>query len=95
MERELNGFGTNCLRIILGIKRIDKVPNTRIYELTDMKPLTCFARERQLRYLGRVLRLEVNEPARKFALYRPEHGRLLYGFPVFPYDTSLGSYVNM
>jgi hypothetical protein len=54
-----------------------------------MKPLTNLVRERQLRYLGHVLRLgskklkrnpdelekKRDEPARKFAFFCPSHGR--------------------
>jgi hypothetical protein len=48
MEASIDGFGTNCLRVILGVKKIDHVPNVEIYERSGMKPLTCFVRERQL-----------------------------------------------
>jgi hypothetical protein len=74
MELELDGFGTNCLRIIKGVKRIARVPNEVIYEQTGMKPLSRILRERQLRYLGHVLRLDESEPAKMFALYDLAHG---------------------
>ncbi len=90
MEQWIDGFGTNCLRVLLGIRRIDKVPNDTIYIRTNMKPLTRFVRERQLRFLGHALRIGLEdatsqlrphpklgpeEPANTFALYAPTHGK--------------------
>jgi hypothetical protein len=40
MEQWIDGFETNCLRVLLGIRRIDRVPNATIYTRTNMKPLT-------------------------------------------------------
>jgi hypothetical protein len=75
MDIEINGFHTNCLRIILGIKRIDKVTNDEIFSKSSSQPLTHTIRQRQLRYLGHALRMEDSEPAKKFALYEPTHGK--------------------
>jgi hypothetical protein len=36
---KLDGFGTDCLRIIKGVKRITRVPNEVIYKQTGKKPL--------------------------------------------------------
>jgi hypothetical protein len=83
----IDGFGTNwhhqdqaqaCLRVILGIKRIDLVPHAQVYERTGMRPLTCLARQRQLGFLGHILRRKDNEPSKVFALYKPAHGRSEY-----------------
>jgi hypothetical protein len=81
MGMELDSFGTNCLSIIKGVKRIARVPNEVIYEQTDMQPLNGIPRERQLRYLGHVLRLDESEPAKIFALYDPTHGHRKRGRP--------------
>ena len=77
MEKEIDGFGTNCLRIILGIKKLDKIPNELIYAQTGMLELSRLIKERQLRYLGHTLRIKGDcEPAKIFALYTPadNHG---------------------
>ena len=75
METEINSFGTSCYRIMLNIKRIDRVPNATIYSLAETAPLIERVRLRQLRFLGHVLRLPENEPVREFAMYVPTHGR--------------------
>ena len=85
MEASIDGFGTNCLRVILGIKRIDRVPNVHIYERTDMKPLTHLVRQRQLGYLGHILRRDDSEPCKMFALFEPAHGRRGRGRPKLNY----------
>ena len=39
MENKINSFGTSCYRIMLDIRRIDRVPNATIYSLTETAPL--------------------------------------------------------
>ena len=76
MENRINSFATSCYRIMLNIKRLDRVPNDRIYEMTESKPLIEQVRMRQLRFLGHILRMPEDEPAvRLYALYIPSHGR--------------------
>ena len=72
MENKINSFGTSCYRIMLNIKRIDRVPNATIYNRTETAPLIERVRLRQLRFLGHVLRLPENEPVREFAMYVPD-----------------------
>jgi hypothetical protein len=67
MELELDGFYTNRLRIIKGIKRIARVPNEVIFEQIVLKPLFRILRKQQLRYLGHVLRLDDSESVKLFA----------------------------
>ena len=74
MENKINSFGTSCNRIMLNIRRIDRVPNATIYSLTESAPLID-VRLRQLRFLGHVLRLPENEPVRDFVMYVPTHGK--------------------
>ena len=75
MESKINSFGTSCYRIMLNIKRIDKVPNATVYHLTEAVPLIEKARSRQLKYLGHVLRMPDGEFAKEYALYVPNHGK--------------------
>ena len=60
---------------MLDIKRIDKVPNVTIYNLTGTVPLVEKARNRQLKFLGHVLRMPDEEPVKEYALYVPKHGK--------------------
>ena len=75
MENEINSFRTSYYRIMLNIKRIDKVPNATICSLAETDPLIERVRPRQLRFLGHVLRLPENEPVREFVMYVPTLGR--------------------
>ena len=74
MESEINAFGTSCYRIMLNIKRIDRVSNAKIYDLTQTAPLVENVRTRQLRFLGHVLRMPDDEPCKEYALYIPPNG---------------------
>ena len=75
MENKINAFATSCYRIMLNIKRLDCVSNERIYHLTNTQPLINTVRQRQLRFLGHILRMPEEEPCRRYALYVPTHGR--------------------
>ena len=81
MECKLNAFATSCLRIMLNIKRRDCVSNAIIYDMTNTEPLIHCVRNRQLRFLGHILRLPDEEPVRKYALYIPTHGKRGQGRP--------------
>ena len=75
MENKINSFGTSCYRIMLNIKRVDRVPNSTIYNLTETAPLVEKARTRQLKFVGHILRLPDDEPVKEYALYVPTHGK--------------------
>ena len=75
MENKINSFGTSCYRIMLNIRRIDRVPNATIYSLTESAPLIERVRRWQLRFLGHVLRFPENEHVRDFVMYVPTHRR--------------------
>lgn len=78
MESRINAFATSCYPIMLSIRCTDHVPNT-IYAMTT--PLFNHVKSRQLRFLGHILRLPDEEPARLYALYTPPHGRRQAGRP--------------
>ena len=75
MESKINAFATSCYRVMLNIKRLDFVSNFRIYAMTDTQPLIMLVRQRQLRFLGHILRMPPDEPCNKYALYIPTHGK--------------------
>ena len=72
---------------MLNIKRIDHVPNTSIYSMTDTSPLIHQVRHRQLKFLGHILRMPKEEPARRYALYVPTIGKRKPGRPRTSYLT--------
>ena len=90
MESKINTFATSCYRIMLGIKRRDRVSNTIVYSMTNSKPLINCVQNRQRRFLGHILRLPEEEPARTYALYIPTHGKRRPGRP----RTSYPAYVQ-
>ena len=75
MESKINSFATSCYRILLEIKRLDRVSNDRVYEMTKTRPLIEQVRTRQLKFLGHILRKSEDEPANLYTLYFPTHGR--------------------
>ena len=75
MESEISAFGTSCYRMMLNIKRSDRVSNATLYDLTRPVSLVENARTRQLRLLGHVPRMPDDEPCKEYALYIPSHGK--------------------
>ena len=57
-ESRLNAFHFRCLRCILGVSWRDHVPNSTILHLTGSYDLTTIIRQRRLRWLGHVHRME-------------------------------------
>ena len=66
---------------MLNIKRIDHVLNTTVYSMTNTVPLIHLVRHRQLKFLGHILRMSKEEPARRYALYIPTIGNRRPGRP--------------
>ena len=63
LRRRLNSFGTRSLRRILGYRWLDFVSNERLLRETQMRFVTCIARERQLRLYGHVAHFPDADPA--------------------------------
>jgi hypothetical protein len=74
LEKSLNSFATSCYRIILNIKRLDKISNNRIYEMVKQEPLVQTIQRRQLRFIGHCLRRNQTEFTNTYALYTPKPG---------------------
>ena len=75
VESKINSFATSCYRIMLDIMREDRISSTIIHTMTNTKPLVHCVRKYQLGFLGHILRLPEEEPARRYALYIPSHGK--------------------
>ncbi|KAL0159315.1 hypothetical protein M9458_043040, partial [Cirrhinus mrigala] len=56
LKQCLNSFATNCYRVMLNIKRLDRVSNVEIYQKIGIDPLDLQIQRRQLRYVGHCLR---------------------------------------
>ena len=81
MENKINALTTSCYRVMLNIKRIDHVLNTTVYSMTNTVPLIHLVRHRQMKFLGHILRISKEEPARRYALYIPTIGKRRPGRP--------------
>ena len=81
MENKINAFATSCYRVMLNIKHIDHVLNTTVYSMTNTVPLIHLVRHRQLKFLGHILRMSKEEPARRYALCIPTTGKRRPGRP--------------
>ena len=66
---------------MLNIKRIDHVLNTTVYSMTNTVPLIHLVKYRQLKFLGHILRMSKEEPARRYLLYIPTIGKSRPGRP--------------
>ena len=75
---------------MLKIRRIDHVLNTTVYSMTNTVPLIHLVRHRQLKFLGHILRMSKEEPARRYALYIPTVDKRRPGRP----HTSYLNYVQ-
>lgn len=71
LKQSLNSFATNCYRVMLNIKRLDKVSNAVIYQTIGIDPLDLQIQRRQLRYIGHCLRKPEFELTNKYVLYQP------------------------
>ena len=57
-EKRLNSFHMRCLRRILGISWEDRVPNTEVLAKASLPSMFTLLRQRRLRWLGHVRRME-------------------------------------
>jgi hypothetical protein len=96
LECALNSFATSCYRVMLGIKRTDKIQNNTIYETTKQEPLTQTIQRRQLRFIGHCLRRNTNEFINMYALYtpKPDHGKCKRGRPRLNYSDYVARLIN-
>jgi hypothetical protein len=93
MVNEINSLATSCYRIMLDIKRIQKVSNVHLNEQIGTEPLIYTVHKRQLRWIGHALRRDAFEPSRIFALYEPakSHGKINPGRPLPSYRLYIAS----
>ena len=99
LKKSINAFATSCFRIMLHIKRTDRVPNTELYRMVRSGPLASTVLRRQLTFLGHLLRTDSSEPAHIYALYCPPHGSRRPGSQHINYlryiQECLGDYLGM
>ena len=96
LARTLNSYATNCYRIMLGIRKIDKVSNKDVYDIVNRQQLTLRVQQRQLRFVGHSLRRDKNDLINKYVLYASQerHGRRSRGRGRKLYHQYIGELVN-
>ena len=96
LEQSLNSYSTSCFRIMLNIKRLDKISNEEIYTKIGITPLVHQIQRRQLKYVGHCLRKDKNELINKYVLYKPEDrlGKRGKGRARLMYPEYIGELIN-
>jgi hypothetical protein len=94
LEDYINSFATNCYRIILGIHRKDRVSNTTLYQTVNQHPLSLTIHQKQLRWIGHILRKPSNELINTYAFYDPQHGKRRQGRQKILYHQYIASVIN-
>ena len=74
IKNQLNSFATSCYRVMLNIKRTDRIRNDRILDTCNRRNVADLLIERQLRTLDRWLRNE-DSSIKKYALYTTNRGK--------------------
>ena len=91
---ETECFATSWYRIMLNIKRLEKVSNDRIYDHISTSPLLSTVILRQLKFFSHILRMEKDEPANIYALHDPSHRKRSPGRPRRSFLGQIQEWIN-
>lgn len=101
LAKSLDSFATSCYRIMLNIKRLDKVTNDEVYKRvaagsTHIDPLSRTVQIRQLKFVGHCLRKPKSTLINQYVLYKPEdgHGQRSRGRPRLLYPDYISGIIN-
>ena len=89
-----DSFATSCYRIMLNVKRIDRITNEEIYNRVEQKPLSVTILKRQLEWVGHMLRRDTSEPIQNLAFYRQTHGMARRGRRTRTYHQHIVALIN-
>ncbi|XP_045448721.1 uncharacterized protein LOC123657186 [Melitaea cinxia] len=81
-ERQINTFYMRCLRNILGISWKDRATNERVLQIARMPSLTAMLKQRRLRWLGHVHRMDPSRLPRQIMLGAVANARRDVGRPL-------------
>lgn len=81
-ERKLNAFHMRCLRSILGVTWKDKITNEEVLARTQLPSLTALLKQRRLRWLGHVYRMDITRLPRQVMLGAVADARRSVGRPL-------------
>ena len=95
LMKKLDVFARTSYRIMLGIRQSeDHIRNDELYKKCVQRPIRELVRERQLKFIGHCLRLNQEEPANIYALYKSEVGQNPVGRPKETYLDQISRYVT-
>lgn len=82
LMKKLDVFARTCYRIMLGIRQSDDhMKNEELYWKCAQRSIQELIRERQLKFVGHFLQMDIEEPANIYALYKSEVGQNPVGRP--------------
>ncbi|XP_063534978.1 uncharacterized protein LOC134744961 [Cydia strobilella] len=87
-ERRLNAFHMRCLRIILGVTWRDRVTNEAVLSKTNCYSITAMLKQRRLRWLGHVHRMDPDRLPREVMLGQIAEAKRPVGRPVLRFKDS-------
>ena len=95
LKKRLDVFARTCYRIILKIRQADeRITNEELLKRVGQVEINETIRIRQLQFIGHCLRMNNNEPAHIFALYKSEVGSNPPGRPPTIYLDQISNYIT-
>ena len=94
LEDKLNSFTTSCYRIILSIKRMNFISNEEVLKRVKQDLLIQLIQQRQLHFLGHILRKPENELVNRYALFHTKHGKRKPGRPKLMFHQNIASVIS-
>lgn len=87
-ERKLNAFHMRCLRTILGVTWQDKISNEIVLAKTGCCSITAMLKQRRLRWLGHVHRMDTERLPRQVMLSQIANVKRPVGRPILRFKDS-------
>ena len=95
LAKKLDVFARTCYRIILNVRQAEThITNQELYKQTKQLPVRKLVRKRQLQFTGHCLRMNKEEYANIYALYKSEVGQNSVGRPKETYLDQISRYVS-
>ena len=79
---------------LLGIKRMDFISNEEVLKRVEQNLLIHLIQQRQLHFLGHILRKPGNELVNRYALFHPKHGKRKPGRPRLMFHQYIASVIS-
>ena len=95
LSKKLDVFARTCYRIMLRINQSEAhMKNEELYRKCAQRPIRELVRERQLKFVGHCLRMDKEEPANIYVLYKSEVGKNPVGRPRETYLDQISRHIS-